>query len=122
MFSSNQGGEIAAPARPEAVGWSLAGWLDKAWRLENQSRASSKRYEAIRRHIAGCPTSEITVELDAELLASLLRLMRTSKHFGRPPRGHRGGHWTTAAIVSATNQLARMDRAGIGHNHSTQRL
>lgn len=120
MTSSKPGGAAIARRRSGAVGWTLEAWLDHAWRLENQSRASSQRYEAIRRHIAACPADEIAVELDADLLASLLRLMRSSKHFGRPPRGHRGTHWSTPAIVRATNQLARLDRADIGHNHITQ--
>lgn len=118
MSSGNQSG--AAGALRGQAAWTLEDWTDRAWRLENQSRASSQRYEAIRRHIAACPVAEITVELDGQLLASLLRLMRTTKHFGRPPRGHRGAHWTTRAIMSATNQLARLNEARIGHNHSSQ--
>lgn len=48
-------------------------------------------------HIERFPHELIAVELDTTALLSLRALLHHSRRFGRPHRGTRIGHWTTAA-------------------------
>lgn len=90
--------------------WTLPDWIAQAWTLEHNPRHSRQIDAACTRHVARFPCELVTVELDTATLLSLRTLLHHSRRFGRPHRGTRAGHWTTAAIMDANNQLARLDR------------
>lgn len=90
--------------------WTLPDWTAHAWTLEHNPRHSRQINAACARHIARFPHELVGVELDTAALLSLRALLHHSRRFGRPHRGHRADHWTTAAIMDANNQLALLDR------------
>lgn len=90
--------------------WTLPDWTAQAWTLEHNLRHSRQMNAAFARHIERFPHELVAVELDAATLLSLGALLHHSRRFGRPHRGARAGHWTTAAIMDANNQLARLRR------------
>ena len=89
--------------------WTLPEWIAQAWSLEHNPRHSRQINAACARHVERFPGELVAVELDTAVL-SLHALLRHSRRFGRPRRGYRAGHWTTAAIMGANNQLRRLDR------------
>lgn len=90
--------------------WTLPDWTAQAWTLEHNPRHSRQIDAACVRHIERFPHRLVAVELDTAALLFLHALLHQSRRFGRPHRGNRAGHWTTAAIMDANNQLARLDR------------
>lgn len=92
------------------IDWTLPEWTAQAWTLEHIPRHSRQMNAACARHIEHFPHELVVIELDAATLLSLRALLHHSRRFGRPYRGARAGHWTTAAIMDANNQLARLRR------------
>ena len=90
--------------------WTLPEWTADAWTLEHNPRHRRQVNAACDRHIARFPRELVGIELNTDTLLSLAALLHHSRRFGRPHRGWRAGHWTTAAIMDANNQLARLDR------------
>lgn len=94
------------------IDWTLADWLDHAWKLSHMPRHSRQVYDACTRHIQRFPAHLVGIECDRDTLRSL-RALITSSHpnrFGRPSRGHRAGDWTTPVWMAVNNQLARLER------------
>lgn len=90
--------------------WTLPDWTAQAWTLEHNPRHSRQIAAACARHIARFPRELVGIELDTATLLSLRALLHHSRRFGRPHRGTRADHWTTAAIMDANNQIARLAR------------
>lgn len=89
--------------------WTLPDWTAQAWTREHNLRHSRQMNAACARHMERFPHDLVRIELDAATLLSLRALLHQSRRFGRPHRGNRAGHWTTAAIRNVNNQLARLD-------------
>lgn len=92
------------------INWTLHDWIAQAWVLEHNPRHSRQMNAACARHIARFPHELVGVELDTDTLLSLRALLHHSRRFGRPHRGWRAAHWSTAAIMEVHNQLARLHR------------
>lgn len=89
----------------------LESWIDQAWAIHGR-RPSAQKYAAAARHAAALDPAWITTELDLGTLEALLWLIACcpAHTFGRPCRGYRETHWTTAAVMHARNQIDRLAR------------
>lgn len=87
--------------------WTLPGCTAHAWRLEHNPRHSRQINAARVRHIERFPRKFVAAELDVVALLSPLVLLHQSRRLAARITA---GHWTTAAIMHVTNQLARLRR------------
>lgn len=97
---------------------SLADWIDRAVAIDRR-RSSCHRYAAADRHLAAFPVTEIHAELEQGLLRAARDILKDGRYaplFRQPPRGHRAAGPHRPIIMACNNQLARLARAGIGHN------
>jgi hypothetical protein len=83
----------------------LAGWIDGLIQIENR-KASSWYYTVLENHIKGLPPVYIQRCTCLGVLDEAVKAIK--KH--RPPRGQRGGHFTTSILVELNNQIAKLKR------------
>lgn len=104
--------------------WELGDWIRYAHEIDAR-RCGRPRDEAVRRHIALFPADLVAVELDRPVLNALCALLENRiSLFGRPGRGYRANHWTTPALMTAKNQIERLNRItgqnAQSYHHETQ--
>jgi hypothetical protein len=81
----------------------LAGWLTGLTQIENR-KASAQYYIVLENHLKGLPPAYIRCCTRLGVLDEAVKAIK--KH--RPPRGQRGGHFTTSILVELNNQIAKL--------------
>ncbi|GIK43770.1 MAG: hypothetical protein BroJett011_76030 [Chloroflexota bacterium] len=87
----------------------LEGWVRETYRLEDR-HASGDKYVIQANHLEGLPPRYIQ---RCACLDTLEKAARIIKEY-RPPRGQRGGHFSTSILVELNNQIERVKKKGKG--------
>lgn len=92
------------------LSWTLPDWILYAHEIDAR-RVGAPRAAAAARHISRFPAADVSHELDRAVLRALVALICARVGlFSRAGRGWRADCWTTAPLVDAKNQLAKLDR------------
>lgn len=83
----------------------LKGWLECLGQIQER-RSSDDTYRVLANHFHGLPLSFIR---RCTSLAALEKAAQEIKDF-RPPRGQRGGHYTTDLLMEVNNRIAELKR------------
>lgn len=105
----------------------LSAWIDRAWDLESDAKASAQLYARRDAHW-GAITREMIREGSSRQIERLLVLIgrwNASGPWQRPGRGGRGGSTWEWVNVEARNRLAQLEReadqASMGEGHNSRR-
>lgn len=83
----------------------LTGWVNAWYGIKNRKAASDK-YTVEENHLKGLPPTYITACTNLKVLREATEIIKEN----RPPRGQRGGHFTTQILMEINNQIDRIRR------------